>query len=177
MSKKYIARVARQNSVLTDQIYATELEIEKMNLNLQGIQHEIMILADEEALIQWEAWFDLPPAPDFTLYDRKVRLIYTFNSRGFFTKEWLKDQARSFSNSEIDIEEHFDKYHFVINFTSYIGTPENMESFEYMVELNKPAHLTWEYVFRFRTHEELKAYNHQYLERYTHEELYSRRDI
>lgn len=176
MAIKDIAIVARNNLVV-DQVRASEMEITKMTLDMSGIQHDIMILADLEAIRQWETWFELPHNEDWTLYDRKVRLVYTFNSRGFFTKTFLQGLAHNFSNSDIDIEEDYENYHFVVNFVSYVGKPENMESFEYMVEINKPAHLTWEYVFRYRTHEELAKYKHQFLEDYTHEELYSRRDL
>lgn len=172
-----IAKVARQNSLIVDCIESIEQEVANMDTDFKSISHDIMILADIESIEQWENWFELPPAPDYTEYDRKVRLIYTFNSRGFFSKKFLHDIASTFTNSEITINEDYENYHFEVQFESFIGTPENLDSFAYMVEINKPAHLTWRYIVRFRTHKECANYRHSSLAGYTHKEIRGLVDI
>ena len=136
-----------------------------------------MTLADGTNINEWEKWFELSYQPAWTLEDRIDRLIYTFNSRGFFTPNFLKEQAKIFTNGEIDITELFSSYHFIIQFTSMIGTPPNIENFREMININKPAHLTYDILFRYRTWEELKPFKWETLKAYTWEEARSRAEI
>ena len=43
-----------------------------------------MTLANGTNIDEWEKWFELEKQPTWTLEDRVERLVYTFNSRGFF---------------------------------------------------------------------------------------------
>ena len=58
-----------------------------------------------------------------------------------------------------------------------IGTPPNIENFREMVNVNKPAHLTYEIKYRYRTWGELKPYTWETLKAYTWEEARSRAEI
>ena len=58
-----------------------------------------------------------------------------------------------------------------------IGTPPNIENFREMVNVNKPAHLTYEIKYRYRTWGELKPFKWETLKAYTWEEARSRAEI
>lgn len=176
MSIYDISKVSR-NNYIKDIISACEQEVNSAHADFLNIKNSIMCLANSENIDLWEKWFELSLQPDWTLSDRVDRLIYTFNSRGFFTPKFLKKQARIFTNGEIDIIEEYSKYHFVIQFTSMIGTPPNIENFREMVNVNKPAHLTYEIKYRYRTWGELKPYTWETLKAYTWEEARSRAEI
>lgn len=173
MSKYAIGKVARNNYIV-DIIEACEEEAKLNHADFMSIDNAIMILADDTTIDDWEKWFALDKQPTWTLQDRIDRLVYTFNSRGFFTPEFLKSQAKVFTNGEIEIEEYFSEYRFVIQFISSIGTVPNLDNFEKMVRTNMPEHLTFEIKLRYRTHKELKPYTHRELSKYTHAELRSR---
>ncbi|MCF2612974.1 YmfQ family protein [Fusobacterium perfoetens] len=134
----------------------------------------IMTLADKTNIDEWEKWFELSYEPTWSLEDRVDRLIYTFNSHGFFTPKFLKEQAKIFTNGEIEIFEDFSKYHFTIQFTSIIGTPPNLDNFKKMVNVNKPVHLTFDIKFRYRTWGELKVKTWDSLKVNTWEEIRSK---
>lgn len=176
MSVYDISKISR-NKYIADNIKACEQEIKLSHELFLNIKNCIMSKANEENIENWEKWFELSYEPSWNLKDRVDRLIYTFNSRGFFTPKFLKDQAMIFTNGEIDIIEDFPNYHFIIQFTSMIGTPPNIDNFKEMVNVNKPAHLTFDIKFRYRTHEELKIFTHATLNKYTHEEIRSRAEI
>ncbi|MGL5124913.1 MAG: putative phage tail protein, partial [Fusobacteriaceae bacterium] len=125
----------------------------------------------------WESWLELTSEPNWTLQDRIDRIIYTINSKGFFTKKWLKEQANIFTNGIIEVMESFEDWRFVVKFTSVIGLPPNLDNFGKMVDLNKPAHLTWEYEFRYRTWGELEPRTWGELEPFTWEQIYSDNSI
>ena len=176
MSIYHISKISR-NKYLTDVVTACENEIGLSHNEFLGIDSCIMTLADGTNINEWEKWFELSYQPAWTLEDRIDRLIYTFNSRGFFSPKFLKEQALIFTNGEINIIENFSQYHFTIQFTSVIGRPPNLDNFKEMVNVNKPVHLTFDIKFRYRTHEELKVFTHATLNKYTHEELRSRAEI
>lgn len=170
MSIKDIAKVSR-NLFITDVVEAIQKEIGTFQVDVENIENTMMILATAEQCDEWEKWFELEKEPTWTLEDRIDRLIYTFNSKGFFTEKFLKDQARIFTNGEIEIEQYYEDYHFVIQFTSSIGVVPNLDNFSRMVNINKPAHLTWVYKLRYRTHKELQPFTHKQLQKYTHKQL------
>lgn len=176
MSVYGISKVSR-NKYITDDIKACEQEIKLSHELFLNIKNCIMSQTDENRIEEWEEWFGLSDEKSWSLKDRIDRLIYTFNSRGFFTPKFLKDQAMIFTNGEIDIIEDFPNYHFTIQFTNMIGTPPNIDSFKEMVNVNKPAHLTYDIKYRYRTWGELKPFTWETLKAYTWEEVRSRAEI
>ncbi len=173
MSFRDIGKVSR-NSYVLDIIQASEKQIDIAKMDFDTLEASIMVLATEDNIGEWEDFFKLGREKSWTLQDRVDRVVYTFNSRGFFTPKFLKDQANIFTNGEIDIQEDFENWHFVIQFTSVIGVPPNLDNFNRMVEINKPAHLTFEIKLRYRTHRELRPFTHLQLRKYTHKELRER---
>lgn len=176
MSIYDISKVSR-NKYITDDIKACEQEINLSHELFLNIKNCIMSQTDESRIQEWEKWFELANENSWSLQDRVDRLIYTFNSRGFFTPKFLKDQAMIFTNGEIDIIEDFSNYHFTIQFTSMIGTPPNLDNFKEMVYVNKPAHLTCDIKLRYRTWGELKPFIWGTLAQYTWAEVRSRAEI
>ena len=176
MSVYDISKVSR-NKYITDSIKACEQEIKLSHELFLNIKNCIMSQTDESRIQEWEKWFELANENSWSLQDRVDRLIYTFNSRGFFTPKFLKNQAMTFTNGEIDIIEDFPNYHFTIQFTSMIGTPPNLDNFKEMVYVNKPAHLTCDIKLRYRTWGELKPFTWGNLAQYTWAEVRSRAEI
>ena len=176
MSIYDISKVSR-NKYITDDIKACEQEIKLSHELFLNIENCIMSQTDKSRIEEWEKWFELSNERSWSLKDRVDRLIYTFNSRGFFTPKFLKDQAKTFTNGEIEIIEDFPNYHFTIRFKSMIGTPPNLDNFREMININKPVHLTFDIEFRSRTWGELKPYIWETLNKYTWEETISRAEI
>lgn len=173
MSIYDISKISR-NEYLKDIIKACEKEIGLSHSDFLGIESCIMTLANKTNIDDWEKWFELSNEPSWTLKDRIERLVYTFNSRGFFTPDFLKKQANIFTNADIEILENFSKYHFTIQFTSVIGTPPNLDNFKQMVNVNKPVHLTFDIKFRYRLWRELEPYTWGQLEKNTWQELFEK---
>lgn len=174
--KEQIAHISR-NAYITDLLDSIQKSLETTETNSEELEKAIIVSADENTIAGWEEWMKLSIEPTWSLQDRIDRVIYIINSRGFFTIEFLKQQALIFTNGEIEVIENFPEYSFIIRFTSVIGTPPNLDAFKDMVNVNKPAKLIYSLEFRYRTHDELKPYVHDTLKNYTHEELRSRGTI
>lgn len=166
---------AARNSYLVAFFNSLKKEDEKLEITLdEFIKYAIPIIFNEYSVILWEKWLNLSQEMNWTLQDRIERIIYTINSNQSCTEQFLKDQANIFTNGEIDIEQQFSLYNFIIQFTSMIGIPPNIDNFKQMLEVNKPAHLTYGIKYRYRIWKELEPFTWKQLEKYTWEELYSK---
>lgn len=171
--KEQIAHISR-NAYISDLLDSIQNSLVVTENNAKELEKSIIVNADESTIAGWEEWMKLSIEPTWDLQDRIDRVIYTINSRGFFTVQFLKDQAMIFTNGEIEVTENFTNYSFVIKFVSVIGNPPNLDAFKDMVNINKPAKLIYSLEFRYRTHDELSVYTHDTLANYTHDELRSR---
>lgn len=173
----YISKIAR-NSLIKDLFNSIKIQadIGKSDIGKYNT-YAFIVDSTEETISRWEKFMKLKPMENYTLQDRIERVIYTIQAKGIFTPSFLKEQAKIFTNGEIDITENFNEYHFIISFTSVIGIPPNMDNFKEMVDLNKPAHLTYEIRIRYRTWGELSPYKWEELEPFTWDEIYQKAEI
>ncbi|WP_286033750.1 putative phage tail protein [Fusobacterium necrogenes] len=169
---KMIGKAAR-NGFLVAFFNALQKEDTKLDMTLENfISYAIPIMFNEFTIPVWEKWLGLSQEITWTLQDRIERIIYTINSNQSCTEQFLKEQANIFTNGEIAIEQQFALYNFIIQFTSMIGTPPNIDNFRQMVDINKPAHLTYNIKYRYRTWGELEPFTWEQLEKYTWQQLY-----
>lgn len=169
---KMIGKAAR-NGFLVAFFNALQKEDTKLEMTLENfISCAIPIMFNEFTIPVWEKWLGLSQETTWTLQDRIERIIYTINSNQSCTEQFLKEQANIFTNGEISIEQQFALYNFIIQFTSMIGTPPNIDNFRQMVDINKPAHLTYDIKYRYRTWGELEPFTWEQLEKYTWQQLY-----
>lgn len=173
----YISKIAR-NSLIKDLFNSIKIQadIGKSDIG-QYNTYAFIVDSTEETISRWEKFMKLKPMENYTLQDRIERVIYTIQAKGIFTPSFLKEQAKIFTNGEIEVIENFNEYHFIISFTSVIGIPPNMDNFKEMVDLNKPAHLTYEIRIRYRTWGELSPYKWKELEPFTWDEIYQKAEI
>lgn len=174
---KYISNIAR-NSLMEDLFNSIEMQVDIGRKDIsQYNTYTFIIDSTEETISRWEKFMELKPVDNYSLQDRIERVIYTIQAKGIFTPSFLKEQAKLFTNGEIEVIENFNDYHFIISFTSVIGIPPNMDNFKEMVDLNKPAHLTYEVRIRYRTWGELSPYKWEELEPFTWDEIYQKAEI
>lgn len=174
---KYISNIAR-NSLMEDLFNSIEMQVDIGRKDIsQYNTYTFIIDSTEETISRWEKFMELKPVDNYSLQDRIERVIYTIQAKGIFTPSFLKEQAKLFTNGEIEVIENFNDYHFIITFTSVIGIPPNMDNFKEMIELNKPAHLTYEIKYRYRTWGELSPYKWKELEPFTWDEIYQKAEI
>lgn len=174
---KYISNIAR-NSLMEDLFNSIEMQVDIGRKDIsQYNTYTFIIDSTEETISRWEKFMELKPVDNYSLQDRIERVIYTIQAKGIFTPSFLKEQAKLFTNGEIKVIENFNDYHFIISFTSVIGIPPNMDNFKEMVDLNKPAHLTYEVRIRYRTWGELLPYTWGELSPFTWDEIHQKAEI
>jgi hypothetical protein len=171
---KKVSKIAR-NNLQKDLIRTLDLICEYAKNDMQKYK-ELLFIAffNEQQVKNYERFMNLEYKKGWSLQDRKDRVVYTLLSKHIFTPQILKEQAKIFTNGEIEVIEDFENYAFIIKFTSIVGIPPNLENFKNFIHINKPAHLNFNIEFRYNTHEQIKDKNlsHKYLKKYTHKQIH-----
>nr|DAX78800.1 MAG TPA: tail protein [Caudoviricetes sp.] len=172
---KKVSKVAR-NTLQEDLIRTLDLICEYAKNDIQKYK-ELLFIAffNEQQVANYERFMELDYKNGWSLQDRKDRIIYTLLSKNIFTTHVLKEQAKIFTNGEIEIIEDYGNYSFTIKFTSVVGIPQNLDNFKNFIYINKPAHLNFKIEFRYNTHNQVAYLLHSSLKAKNHKEIYDTR--
>lgn len=153
-------------------------ELEVIDLTSEDVLKQFFIYTATWSLPIWERIFGLPVGDETTnIQERRENLISKLRSYGTTTKEMIVRVGNAFTNGDVQVIEHNEKYLFEIIFTGVIGIPPNMDDFKETIEIIKPAHLTYEIRIRYRTWGELSPYKWAGLEPFTWDEIYQKAEI
>ena len=172
---KKVSKVAR-NTLQEDLIRTLDLICEYAKNDIQKYK-ELLFIAffNEQQVANYERFMELDYKNSWSLQDRKDRIIYTLLSKNIFTPQVLKEQAKIFTNGEIEVIEDYGNYSFTIKFTSIVGIPQNLDNFKNFIYINKPAHLNFKIEFRYNTHNQVAYLLHSSLKVKNHKEIYDTR--
>ena len=172
---KKVSKIAR-NSLQKDLIRTLDLICEYAKNDIQKYK-ELLFIAffNEQQIANYERFMELDYKNGWSLQDRKDRIIYTLLSKNIFTLQVLKEQAKIFTNGEIEVVEDYGNYSFTIKFTSVVGIPQNLDNFKNFIHINKPAHLNFSIEFRYNTHNQVAFLGHNSLKLKTHKQIYDTR--
>ena len=172
---KKVSKVAR-NTLQEDLIRTLDLICEYAKNDIQKYK-ELLFIAffNEQQVANYERFMELDYKNGWSLQDRKDRIIYTLLSKNIFTPHVLKEQAKIFTNGEIEVIENYNDYSFIIKFTSVVGIPQNLDNFKNFIYINKPAHLNFSIEFRYNTHNQVAYLLHSSLKAKNHKEIYDTR--
>ena len=139
---KKVSKVAR-NTLQEDLIRTLDLICEYAKNDIQKYK-ELLFIAffNEQQVANYERFMELDYKNGWSLQDRKDRIIYTLLSKNIFTPHVLKDQAKIFTNGEIEVIEDYGNYSFTIKFTSVVGIPQNLDNFKNFIYINKFTQIT-----------------------------------
>ena len=178
MSNRLIEKVSKiaRNTLQEDLIRTLDLICEYAKNDIQKYK-ELLFIAffNEQQVANYERFMELDYKNGWSLQDRKDRIIYTLLSKNIFTTHVLKEQAKIFTNGEIEVIEDYGNYSFTIKFTSVVGIPQNLDNFKNFIYINKPAHLNFKIEFRYNTHNQVAYLTHNSLKLKTHKAIYDTR--
>ncbi|MEG1717017.1 MAG: putative phage tail protein [Lachnospiraceae bacterium] len=108
------------------------------------------------ALDRIEQIFGIEPNMALTYEWRRDILMAKLRGHGTTTKKMIKETAAAFSGGEVEISEDNARYCFVVRFIGIKGIPVNMQGFVKMLEEIKPAHMTYQFEYRYTIWGELQ---------------------
>jgi len=119
-------------------------------------------------LRQWETALGLATDAGKSYPFRRTRVLSKLRGFGTSTPAMIQNVAESFSNGDVAILEYNAESRFEVKFVGTIGIPPNMDDLTAALDEIKPAHLSYTYIYIYRTHAALAAYTHAQLAAWTH---------
>lgn len=102
---------------------------------------------------------------------RRSRIISKLRGVGTVTVAMIRNVAESFSNGDVEIIEDPGNYHFDVKFVGTMGIPPNMEDLTATLDEIKPAHLTYAYIYTYRTWQAVSAMTWEQAAAYSWQQL------
>lgn len=130
------------NSILDD-------ELALLNFNIEDIRKQYFIDTATWGLILWEKRFAIKSDLSRSYEERREVIKAKRRGYGTVTKKMLKETAEAFSGGEVDVIEYSERYSFIVQFIGVKGIPRNLGAFKDMLDIIKPAHLSYDFKFTF----------------------------
>lgn len=125
---------------------------------MEDIINQCFIATATWSLTRWEQLFDIKTNLSLTYEQRREILTAKICGQGTTTVQMIKDTAAAFSGGDVEVKEDNAHHRFVVQFIGVKGIPRNMQGFISMLEEIKPAHLTYEFLYRYTIWNELKSH-------------------
>ena len=153
-------------------LYDTQgYEVGYMQHVLEDIINQCFIVTATWGLSRWEQFLKLNTNLLLTYEQRRELLFAKIRGQGTTTVAMIKDTAEAFSGTEVEVIEDNPHYRFTVRFVGKKGIPQNMQGFINMLETIKPAHLAYDFEYRFTTWQEALNYTWEEALNYTWEEF------
>ncbi|EKN67508.1 DUF2313 domain-containing protein [Schinkia azotoformans] len=148
-------------------LYRDILEMEKLQNSLSielgnlyfsksDIENQLFIESATWGLTFWERVFGIQSNLSLSYEERREIIKAKIRGYGTVTKTMIKEVALAFTNAEVDVIEHPESYSFVVKFIGVKGIPKNMAGFLEIIEIIKPAHLSYSIEYTFTWWDKLK---------------------
>lgn len=134
-------------------------QVGKLIHDLSDMTMQCFLITATWGLGRWEALFGVETDLSLTYEQRREILIAKICGQGTTTKKMIEGTAAAFSGGEVLVEEDNKNYRFIIKFIGIKGIPRNMQGFINMLEEIKPAHMAYEFQYRYTVWEELDVYS------------------
>lgn len=135
---------------------AFQPEIDRLAQEISNTtEYELFASTADKWLPMWEAAYGIPSDPAKPIAERRSRLMSKMRGAGTTTAEMIRQVVASYANSDCEIVEHNDEYRFDVKFVGTVGIPPNMDDVRAALEEIKPAHLAYQFIYLFRTWNDL----------------------
>lgn len=144
----------------TNAIYKVEgLELGILAYQMEDVKKQLRIDTATWGLALWEEKYGIETNLSLSYEERREIVKARKRGRGTATVSRIKNAAESFSGGEVQVIEHNTEYYFEIKFVGVKGIPKNMDSFIDMINLIKPAHLSYVFTYTYLTWDQFDDYN------------------
>lgn len=147
--RKYVPSFLEEAEPLKSIYKATGEESGIYFEKIEDVLEQMYVETATWGLAFWEEMLNIKAPREHTYAMRREIIISKLRGIGTTTKEMIKIMAASFSGGEVEVIEMPEQYKFLIKFVGVLGTPENMDDLSKAIDDVKPAHLWYEYAFRY----------------------------
>lgn len=155
MIKKYIPRIYK-NSKYMNSLYGTinQLFVDIEHLK-ENYKNQFFIETAVLGLAILEKEMELPGNGELT--QRREEVLARIRGRGTCTTSLIKEVAKVYTGGNVEIIENFKGYSFIIKFINIVGTAPNIDGLRAIIEEIKPAHLSFDFEFKYNTWGDIKG--------------------
>ena len=127
------------------------LEIERELENIKALIREFKISTADISLGDWAKFAGIEDNKELSKELRRSNILAALKVKDITTVEVIKNIVESYSNATCEVIENFGEYYFTIRIVDRIGVPEKDSEIRKIIEKLKPAHLGFEFIYKYRT--------------------------
>jgi len=152
---QYLPNYYRNSIIMKEVFKGLNLECDKLSNDVTDTENQFFVVLTDRELWRHEQDLGIPVGNNLSAEARRGKILSRLRGTGTVTKDMIRNVANSFVNGEIDIIEQPTDYTFIVKFISKKGVPQSIEDVKTAIEVIKPAHLAVEYIFTYRTWQEV----------------------
>lgn len=149
MIKKYIPRIYKKSKYMNSLYGAlNQMFLDTENLK-ENYKNQFFIETAVLGLEILEKEMELPGSGE--LAQRREEVLARMRGRGTCTPFLVKEIAKVYTGGDVEIIENFKGYSFIIKVINIVGNPPNIEGLRVIIKEIKPAHLSFDFEFKYNT--------------------------
>lgn len=147
-----------QNKTISEILKVEQYQLELEEKAIDNLIREFFIDTATFSLDTWAKFAGIEDDPLLDLDVRRSNIKAALKAKEVTTVEVIKPIAESYSNGTCEIIEDYANYKFTVKFTGTVGVPSRIDEIRKIIDKVKPAHLAYDFEFKYRTWNDIKAY-------------------
>lgn len=145
-----------QNSIESKYHDALNIELEKIRLAVIETFKQLFVLHATWGLEEWEKLACISTPSELDNDIKRANIIAAFKSLGVTNAKKIIAICSSYQHGDVTVHEYPSDFKYVIEFLDTIGVPSNISEIEKRINLINPAHLTFDFKFKYITWGDIK---------------------
>ncbi|MDU1599153.1 putative phage tail protein [Peptostreptococcus anaerobius] len=146
-----------QNKTISEISKVEQYQLELEEKAIDNLIREFFIDTATFSLDTWAKFAGIEDNPLLDLDIRRSNIKAALKSKEVTTVEVIKSIAESYSNGTCEVIEDYANYNFTVKFTGTVGVPSRIDEIRKIIDKVKPAHLDYDFEFKYRTWNDIKA--------------------
>lgn len=146
-----------QNKTISEILKVEQEQLELEEKAIDNLIREFFIDTATFSLDTWAKFAGIEDDPLLDLDIRRSNIKAALKSKETTTIEVIKSIAESYSNGTCEVVEDYANYKFTVKFTGTVGVPSRIDEIRKIIDKVKPAHLAYDFEFKYRTWDDIKA--------------------
>lgn len=164
---KYVPPFIMQMKEFAGHFNAAGVELGTAKHYIDDLRDQVFPTTATWGITRWENVYDIISNDALTLEQRRAAILAKMRGARVCTPAVLKELSEALTGVETTVEEDFAHYFFTLYFVGEYGIPKNIRVLRQQVEEIKPAHLAFDFQYRYVIWNELAPYTWYALSGYT----------
>lgn len=150
------------NNITKEILKADEIENEIMWEHYQELINQFYVYSSTDALGMWANIAGIEDNLYLDIDTRRSNVVAELRKRDITTVKVVKSISEAYAGGDCDVIENFADYSFLIRFTGLYGIPKRVEELRKALKRVIPAHLNFDFEYKFMIWNDFDRYNHSW---------------